>query len=55
LVAGLVFFGILAYGATRTSANPKDVGVLLGRPYCQSSFVFFNLFSYFFSFMLHTT
>lgn len=30
LVSGLTFGGLLVYGATRTSANPKDCIFLLG-------------------------
>ena len=31
LVSGMAFGGLLAYGASRTSANPKDFIFLLGK------------------------
>lgn len=31
LVSGITFGGLLAYGASRTSADPKDFIFLLGR------------------------
>ncbi len=34
LVSGVAFGGLLAYGATRTSANPKDCLFLLGEFVC---------------------
>lgn len=33
LFSGMAFGGLLAYGATRTSANPKDFLFLLGMGY----------------------